>query len=266
MLAVAVTQFAPTMDANTNLQRFRDAAATAAARGAKLLVGPEYASGFTAELGDWMGESAQTLDGAFVRELAAIASEFEIAIVAGILVRADDPAERRPYNVCIALSEQGELVASYRKVHLYDAFGASETQWVLPGAPDQPAAVFDLGPFRIGLQTCYDLRFPEVSRRLVDAGANVLAIPAEWVAGPLKEAHWQTLLTARAIENTSYVVAADHPAPVGVGHSTILDARGVILASLGAEPADTVAWLSKTDLDAAREQNPALRLRQYRIH
>ena len=122
-----------------------------------------------------------------------------------------------------------------------------------------------LGGHRVGIQTCYDVRFPEQSRLLVDAGADVLAIPAEWVRGPLKEHHWNTLLTSRAIENTAYAIAADHPAPIGVGYSQVIDPLGVVVAGVSAGEGVAVAALDPGLIARTREANPSLRLRRYRV-
>jgi predicted amidohydrolase len=117
----------------------------------------------------------------------------------------------------------------------------------------------------IGVQTCYDLRFPEVSRRLVDAGATVLAIPADWVPGPHKSEHWQTLVRARAIENIAWVIAANHAESSGIGESMVIDPLGevIIEASTGEIVLDVVLY-SDTVL-AARRSNPALRNRRYGV-
>ncbi len=95
--------------------------------------------------------------------------------------------------------------------------------------------------------TCYDLRFPEVGRTLADAGADVFLVPAEWVRGPLKEHHWRTLVHARAIENTVFVAAADHPPPLGVGNSMIVDPQGVEIAAIGTATDVVVAHLDRDD-------------------
>ncbi len=104
-------------------------------------------------------------------------------------------------------------------MHLYDAFGSRESDRIEAGDPEQ-LAVFELVGVRVGLETCYDLRFPEVTRRLAApelGAADVVVLPAEWVRGPGKEHHWRTLLTARAIENTVWVVGVGQTPPVGVG-------------------------------------------------
>ena len=261
-LAVAVAQYAPGADLAENERLLRENVAVAAGRGAKLVVVPEYASFFLPDLGPELVRNAQGLDGSFVSLMRSLAREYGVAIVAGLVATSAEP--ERFANTLVAVDASGEVVAEYRKVHLYDAFGAKESDWVVAGDTSAPQT-FVVGGVRVGLQTCYDLRFPEVSRRLVDAGAQLIAIPAEWVRGPLKEHHWTTLLEARAIENTVYFAAADHPAPVGVGHSTVIDPRGATLAGGGIDAGVSLGWVSLDVLEAVREQNPALELRRYRV-
>jgi predicted amidohydrolase len=259
---VSVVQFAPGADAEANRSAIAAFVERAATAGARLVLFPEYSSFFVHPLGAEFVEAAEPLDGPFVSELGRLAVAHGIHIVAGLVERVADPA--RFSNTLVAVAPDGTVQATYRKQHLYDAFGASESTWVVPGPLDDPMT-FDLDGFRVGMQTCYDIRFPEVTRRLVDAGADVVLVPAEWVRGPLKEQHWSTLLAARAIENTVYVAAADHTPPVGVGGSVILDPMGVALAGLGETSGLATATLSRERLDAVREANPSLALRRYRV-
>lgn len=260
-LAVAVAQFAPGADRDANLATIEALARSAAERGARLVVFPEYSSYFTPHVdASWLRE-AEPLDGAFVRGLAALASDLGVFVVAGMVEQAEGS---RFFNTLVALRPDGELAAVYRKMHLYDAFGQRESDFVAPGPITEPA-VFDVHGFTVGMQTCYDVRFPEVTRRLVDAGADLVVIPAEWVRGPLKEHQWRTLVTARALENTIYVAAADHAPPVGVGNSLIIDPMGVPLVSIGDVTDVAVAWISSTRIAGVREINPALRLRRFRV-
>ncbi len=170
----------------------------------------------------------------------------------------------RVHNTVVALEPGRGIVARYRKLHLYDAFGQRESDRVQPGEIEDPE-LFAWGGFTVGLQTCYDIRFPEVSRRIVDAGADLLLVPAEWVRGPLKEQHWRTLLTARALENTVFVAAADHTPPIGVGGSLVVDPIGVALAALGEEAGVAVAAVDPARVASVREVNPALRLRRFGV-
>ena len=263
-VAIAVAQFAPGEDKAANLEELRDLATTAASRGAKLVVFPEYSSHFTPSLGAHSVAAAETLDGPFVSGLEAIAKVLDIHIVAGMLELCGEDNDRF-FNTVVALDPHGSLVARYRKLHLYDAFGQKESDWVAPGPIEEPET-FEFGDFRVGLQTCYDIRFPEVTRRLVDAGVDVVALPSEWVRGPLKEQHWRTLVTARAIENTVYFAAADHGPPIGAGNSMIVDPMGVELATIGDESGVALAWISAARIADVRAVNPALGIRRFGTH
>ncbi|UWF78158.1 carbon-nitrogen hydrolase family protein [Microbacterium neungamense] len=259
-LTVAVCQFAPDADRAANRERVAALTADAAARGATLVVFPEYSSYFVDPMDDTLAANAETLDGPFATVLRRLAAQHGVTVVAG-LVEAGEGS--RVGNTVIA-ADAGGIRAVYRKQHLYDAFGQTESDWIEPGALDADA-VFQAGGLTVGLMTCYDLRFPEVARTLIDRGADVLVVPAEWVRGPLKEHHWQTLLTARAIENTAYVVSADHPGPIGVGLSQVIDPQGVVLAGVGSGEGVAVAALAPAVIARVRDTNPALRLRRYRV-
>lgn len=261
-VAVAVAQFAPGDDRAHNREVVAGLIAVAAERGARLVVLPEYSSYFTDPLGPSFARNAEPLDGEFVAAIAAAARDHAVHVVAGLVERTDE--RHRFANTLVAVSPDGDVVAVYRKQHLYDAFGARESEWVVPGEIGE-AAVFDVEGLLVGLQTCYDLRFPEVTRLLADAGAELVAIPAEWVRGPLKEQHWSTLLQARAIENTLYVAAADHTPPVGVGASAVVDPMGVTIAALGETAGIAVGEVSRERVAQVRQVNPALALRRYRV-
>ena len=259
---IAVAQFAPASDARDNLASIRTLTAKAAKRGAKLVVFPEYSSYFLPDLGQDLVDAAEPIDGHFVQGIAALSVEFDVHIVAGLVERLDEA--NRFANTLVATSPAGSVVATYRKLHLYDAFGAKESTWVRPGDIEAPET-FQLGDFTVGLQTCYDLRFPEVTRRLVDAGANLVVVPSEWVRGPLKEHHWRTFVTARALENTIYVAAADHAPPIGVGNSMIVDPMGVEIATVGEITDVATAVIVRDRLDKVRTINPALNLRRFAV-
>jgi predicted amidohydrolase len=258
---IAVAQFAPTADAEANLDIIGALAESAVRRGASLVVFPEYSSWFAPDFSIAWLEAAQSLNGEFVSRLGALASRLGIHLVAGMVESAE---ASRVSNTLIAVSPSGEVVATYRKLHLYDAFGTRESDWVRPGAIEEPQT-FGWGEFTVGLQTCYDIRFPEVTRRLVDAGADLVLVPAEWVRGPLKEQHWRTLVTARAIENTIYVAAADHTPPTGVGNSMVVDPMGVELVTIGEQTGAAVVEISRSRVSEVRAVNPALELRRFRV-
>ncbi|MFL0410024.1 carbon-nitrogen hydrolase family protein [Microbacterium paludicola] len=259
-VGIAVAQFAPTADAEANRASIQALAERAASRGASVVLFPEYSSYFTDPFDATLAANAEDLDGPFVQALTATAGRLGVHLVAGLTERADDGRVR---NTVVAVDGSG-LVARYRKQHLYDAFGQRESDWIEAGALDEPQT-FEAGGLRFGLMTCYDLRFPEVARTLADAGADVALVPAEWVRGPLKEHHWTTLLTARAIENTMYVAAADHPPTLGVGHSAVIDPLGVTIAGIGTATDVAIGWADPDTIRNVRRVNPALALRRYRV-
>ena len=259
--AVAIAQFAPTAKGEANLQHIAELVERAARRGADLVLFPEYSSYFVDPFDESLARNAEDIDGPFVTGLTELAAAHGVHVVAGLLERGVDG--RRVRNTAVAVDGSGVL-ASYRKLHLYDAFGQRESDWVEAGDLEAPQT-FRLGDLTFGLMTCYDLRFPEVARLLADAGVDVVLVAAEWVRGPLKEHHWRTLLHARAIENTMYVAAADHPPPLGIGNSMVVDPAGVEVAAIGTATDVAVAWLEKDAVERVRRVNPALQLRRFHV-
>ncbi|GAA1904900.1 carbon-nitrogen hydrolase family protein [Nocardioides lentus] len=221
--------------------------------GTDLAVWPEAFARDFGTAGSDVSPYAEPVDGPFATAAAGVAKESGATVVAGMFETSEDPT--RPWNTLVAAGAGGER-SSYRKIHLYDSFGYRESDRLSAG-PTQPVTI-EVGGFTVGLMTCYDLRFPEHARLLVDAGAEVLALPAAWLAGDLKVDHWRTLLRARAIENTVFVVAAAQPAPRYTGHSMAVDPLGRVLAEAGPEAGRVDAVLDRAVLTAARETNPSL--------
>ncbi len=216
-----------------------------------LVVLPEaFARDFGAAGSDVSGY-AEGVDGPFATEVARVAEERRTTVVAGMFETG--PSPQRPYNTLVV---RGGAEAAYRKIHLYDSFGYRESDRLSAGDP-QPALV-DIAGLRVGLMTCYDLRFPELARALVDGGAELLVVPAAWVAGDRKVEHWRTLLRARAIENTVFVAAAAQPAPRYCGHSMVVDPLGDVLVEAGDEATTVRATLDREVLTGARRTNPSL--------
>jgi predicted amidohydrolase len=139
---------------------------------------------------------------------------------------------------------------------MYDSFGYQESKVLAPG-PLEPAT-FELEGTTFGILTCYDLRFPELARRLVDDGTEVILVPAAWVAGPRKVYHWTTLLRARAIENTVFVVGVGQPAPRSSGHSMVIDPLGDVLVEGGDDAEILTAEIDLSAVGEARRTNPSL--------
>ncbi|MFI9636590.1 carbon-nitrogen hydrolase family protein [Nocardia sp. NPDC051929] len=262
-LDVAVVQFAPSTAPAENLAAVREHVRTARERGARVVVAPEYSMFAVTRLDERVVAVAEPLTGPFVTGLGAIAREFGVFLVAGTVEQVA-PGGDRIRNTLVVLGPDGSLVTRYRKVHLYDAFGHLESDVVEPGAIEAPAT-FTVGDITFGMQTCFDLRFPEGVRRVAAAGAQVLLLPAQWIPGPGKVDQWTTLVRARAIENTVYVAAADQAAPRGAGASMIVDPAGAVLAELGDEPGVLTAGIDLAYLSKVRTTNPSLALRRFAI-
>ena len=257
---VAVAQFAPGTDKSANLDELRTLVSDAERHGARVVVAPEYTMFTARKLDEQVVAAAEPLSGEFVAGIGEISRSAGIFVVAGIAEEV--PGEPRISNTLVAVAPDGSLAAVYRKLHLYDAFGFAESKVVRPGDIVEPPT-FTVDGITFGLQTCYDVRFPEVTRRLVDAGADVVLLPAQWIPGPLKEDHWTTLIRARAIENTVYVAAADQSAPSGAGCSVIVDPMGVILTSIGERTGTATAIVSRSRITDVRRINPCLELRRF---
>lgn len=260
-LAVTVVQWQPGANPERNLQQISSHVQTAAHHGSTLVVFPEYAHCHVNPPQPLWTASAETLDGPFVSGLREIAIDHDVTIVAGVIETSDMD---KPFNTQVVVDSSG-VIATARKIHLYDAFSMTESD-LFTQAPVAPPEVFSHSGMTVGVQTCYDLRFPEVTRQLVDAGAEVVIVPAQWVPGPHKTDQWVTLATARAIEAQVWVVAADHPAPTGVGTSMIISPRGEVVERAG----DTETLLHHV-LDGdlvtdVREQNPMALSRRFQVN
>lgn len=281
-MLIAVGQWNPLPEPEANAELIGGFAARAAVDGARLLVAPEGCSTNFVDDPPATIREAQPLDGPFASAVLAASARHGIAIAAGTFTPAVRAGEggatgnpgtqtgtatgtqtgtaacvgARVHNT-VLIADRGDLVASYRKIHLYDAFSFTESDTVAPG--DDAAPVIDLDGIKIGIATCYDLRFPELFRGLAAAGAQVLALPSAWVSGPLKEEHFLTLLRARAIENTCYVITADQTGRHTIGRSGGFDPAGLPLLDLGTtEPGYGLIEVKPARIEEVRAALPAL--------
>jgi predicted amidohydrolase len=222
-------------------------------RGADLVVLPELWPNGGFAYRTW-SETAQPLDGAITAVMR------KAAVDAGVWLHMGSFVERHSdgslTNTSVLFDPEGEQRATYRKIHLF-GFGEGEPALMSAGAE---VVVADTGTARLGLSTCYDVRFPELYRRLVDAGAQVLVIPAAWPAARVE--HWTVLSRARASEDQCVVVsvntAGTHAGKQMGGHSLIVDARGVVLAEAGEDEAVLRVEVNVDDVAAWRTSFPAL--------
>ncbi|MEV1333940.1 carbon-nitrogen hydrolase family protein [Micromonospora costi] len=260
-MRVAVCQLNSRDDRKANLAAAEALLERAAAGGADLAVLPEYV--------DYLGPAAglpepEPVDGEVGQFFAGVARRLGIWVVAGSFHEAG-PDPEHTWNTSLVFDRTGALAASYRKIHLYDVeipgrVSYRESATVAPG--EQPVAVTVEG-VRVGLSICYDLRFPELYRRLAtEGGAQVLVVPAAFMAHTGRD-HWEVLLRARAIENQCYVLAAgqvgDHePGRTCFGRSMVVDPWGTVLTQMPDEPGVAFADLDLDRLATIRAELPSL--------
>lgn len=239
-MRTAVAQFGPVADPAANLAAIRGLVDRAAGQGAALVVLPEEAMLLAEAVEGELAEVVAATWPLFLDCLAELAVDHRLTIVAGGY---EPSGTARPYNTLVVVGPGGEQRASYRKLHLYDAFAYQESDYVIPGADLPP--VVEVDGVRVGLVNCYDIRFPELARSLVDRGADLLTVSAAWVDGPLKLLHWDTLNRCRAIENTVWLAASGSISEGCIGGSQIISPLGETKASLG----DQASGVAVVDID-----------------
>lgn len=257
-MKISVGQFRPTGSLKENLAAMRRLAETARNEGAELVVFPEESMFTLRHVSQPLAEVVEREWDRFVEGLAQIAEDLEIAVVAGGY---EPSGTDQPYNTLVAVDAAGEVAGTYRKLHLYDAFKHKESDRIASG--DAGLCVVQLGELKFGLMTCYDLRFPEMARALAVQGADAVLIPAAWFKGDHKIDHWQTLLKARAVENTVWVVAAGTRSDNTIGHSAIVDPLALPVAVLGEEAeAVATAEVTRERIEEVRSFLPVLQNRR----
>lgn len=259
MTVVAVLQRSTATSREANVAALTAAVADAVARGVDLLVAPEASQAPIPRTLEGARAVAEPLDGPFVEALRRVTTDGG-AIVAGMLELGECGAV---HNTAVAI-DRGDLVASYRKVHLFDAFGGGESTWATPGPPAPVRC--EVAGLRVGLLTCYDLRFPELTQLLTAEPLDLLCVPTAWYEGEHKADQLEVLVRARAIEGTCAVAMADQPAPWCCGGSTIVDHRGVVLASYDAAGEGlAIATVDRAAQVDYRDELPVLEHRRFAV-
>lgn len=265
-----------------------DFAQQAAAAGADLLIFPEaFQTGPNADQAAWL-TAAEPLDGPFCCAMNKLAADHGLWMIYTLaeknscegtaspkasyplhppvsanqhgdaeLRAEDDPSALsagRPFNTAVVVDPQGTIRGSYRKVHLFDSATTCESARMTAG--DTLFTPIQLPYCKLGLGICYDLRFPELTRAAAIAGADLMVFPAAWVDGPQKVEQWQTLLTARALENEIFVAGVCAADAGCTGYSCVADPSGQIIAQADSEPQLLTATLDSADLAVVRKKLP----------
>ncbi len=263
----AAIQLNSTPDLEANLARAQALIEEAASRGARLVALPEHFACLGSPADTYA--AAQPLDGPLVTRFRELAAKLGVFLLLGSFPERT-PEKARPYNTSLLLGPRGQILASYRKLHLFDVdlpggTPSRESEFTQPGV-DVVTAALPGESFTLGLAICYDLRFPELFRAQVSQGANLLLLPAAFTLTTGRD-HWEVLLRARAIENLSYVVApaqyGQHtPGRRSYGRSLIIDPWGLTLAQAPDGEGLILARLDYERLQRLRRELPCLRHRR----
>jgi predicted amidohydrolase len=261
----AAVQMVASDDKAANLAEAERWIREAAGRGAQLVALPEVFI--------WRGEKrrerefGETLSGPTATRMAILARELRIYLLAGSILE-EIPDSQKIYNTSLLFAPSGELLASYRKIHLFDVDLANGVSLRESATREHGASVVsvrtELGT--MGLTVCYDLRFPELYRGLAAQGADVIFVPSAFTAFT-GQAHWEPLLRARAIENQAYIIAPDQFGKSSKsfethGHSMIVDPWGGVIAKLPEGPGIITAEIDLDYLAKVRAELPSLQHRR----
>lgn len=268
-LRVAAVQMNSGDDKAANVAQAEALIERAAQSGAQIIALPELWT----YLGPTEGNipNAEPIPGPTIERLAALARRHRVTLHCGsMLERADHPAsDARPYNTAAVLDHNGQLIAKYRKIHLFDADPSGSTAPYRESDGIQPGneiVTFEAEGLRIGLVTCYDLRFPELFRILTLRGAQLIILGSAFTLQTGRD-HWEVLVRARAIENGVYLLAPDQvgahpPKRMAYGRSMIVDPWGTVLAQAPDQPGVIQAEMTIKRLLDVRRQIPSLANRQ----
>ena len=261
----AAVQMTSGEDKERNLETAERLVREAAERGARLVALPELFNCLGRK--ELMIRAAEAVPGPTSRRMSDLARRFRITLLAGSLCERAEGRDR-VFNTSLLFDESGTLLARYRKIHLFDVdlpgrVSYQESGWMAPGRDVVSA---DTGHGRLGLSICYDLRFPELYRRLVRQGCRILLVPSAFSL-PTGRDHWEVLLRSRAIENQAYVIAPNQcgqhtPGFATCGRSAIIDPWGVTLAVAPDGEGVILGRLDNRRQETIRRELPALNHRR----
>ena len=267
-LMVAVIQLTSTPDLAANLARTKGYLEEARDHGADLVVLPEN-YGFLGSERSKLKYAQGLEDGPFISPLRELAQKFGMGIIAGGMPERGPDVEH-VFNTSVFIGRDGEILGSYRKIHLFDIdlVGKVSYQESASVAAGEDIVVVNFDGWKVGLSICYDLRFPELYRAMIDKGAELITVPAAFTA-QTGEAHWAVLLRARAIENQCFVAAAgqygEHlPGRISYGKSALIDPWGRVLNEAPDGEGVLTSHFRKEVLTQVRTQLPCLTHRRVR--
>lgn len=246
---IASVQFCSAASKAENLAKAKGFLRRGAELGAELVCLPEWLPQITEPKN--FPRIAEPLDGPFVSGLREAARENGVYAIAGVF---ESSGGDKAYNTAILIGPDGSILEKYRKAHLADIFGYRESEGIMPG--EGPGMIYEADFGTVGAIICYDIRFPELPRVLALKGAEILFVPAAWFGGPGKEAQWEVLLRARAIENGIFVVGSCQAGKGFAGGSMIVDPHGIVIGRASIGEGIVCADLDLEGVEAVRRSVP----------
>ncbi len=264
MTKIALVQMKAETNKMKNLNKILKFISQAAKKGSTLCALPEFMMYYTpsSQSSLDLANIAEKINGEFVTSISEEAKQNSIQIIGTLYEKS--PKANRVYDTAFFINENGKMISTYRKIHLYDALGFKESTKLYPGSSITKPMKTIAG--KMGMMICYDIRFPEMSRMLASSGSEILVIPSAWVKGPMKEEHWLTINKTRAIENGCYVISPDQVGNIYCGRSLVIDPYGKILLDMKEKEGIGFADISLDKVQLVRKKLPLLRNRRTDIY
>mgnify|MGYP003582967276 CR=1 FL=1 len=263
----ALVQMKSSVNKEQNLAYSLELINEAAKDKARLICFPEFQMAYSPpeQKPEALHKIAEKMNGNFVSTLSYSAKQNKINVIATIYeIINTNKQNHKVFDTAIIINDLGKLKSVYRKVHLYDALGFKESKKLVAGSIIERPTRTSVG--NLGLLICYDMRFPEISRILTVNGANILASPSAWVAGFMKQEHWEIMVKARAIENGVYVIAPNQVGNIYCGHSMVIDPFGSTLVDMGNREGIEIIDIDSSRIDTIRRTLPLLMNRRTDVY
>lgn len=263
----ALVQMKSSVNKEQNLAYSLELINEAAKDKARLICFPEFQMAYSPpeQKPEALHKIAEKIKGNFVSTLSYSAKQNKINVIATIYeIINTNKQNHKVFDTAIIINDLGKLKSVYRKVHLYDALGFKESKKLVAGSIIERPTRTSVG--NLGLLICYDMRFPEISRILTVNGASILASPSAWVAGFMKQEHWEIMVKARAIENGVYIIAPNQVGNIYCGHSMVIDPFGSTLADMGNREGIEIIDIDSSRIDTIRRTLPLLMNRRTDVY
>ncbi|MGH9996577.1 MAG: carbon-nitrogen hydrolase family protein [Nitrososphaeraceae archaeon] len=263
----ALVQMKSSVNKEQNLAYSLELINEAAKNKARLICFPEFQMAYSPpeQKPEALHKIAEKISGNFFSTLSYSAKQHKINVIATIYeIINTNKQNHKVFDTAIIINDLGKLQSVYRKVHLYDALGFKESKKLVAGSIIERPTRTSVG--NLGLLICYDMRFPEISRILTVNGASILVSPSAWVAGFMKQEHWEIMVKARAIENGVYVIAPNQVSNIYCGHSMVIDPFGSTLVDMGNREGIEIIDIDSSRIDTIRRTLPLLMNRRTDVY